>query len=148
MRYLDGLEMPYEVLTYPATVVTAVGVAGILGVPPGEVLKTLVVLADGKPALVMVSGDTEVDLKVLARAVGAKAVQMAPKARAESLTGLQTGGIGALALTGKRFPVYVDERALEHDRVLVNGGKRGLNLRLKSADLVQATGARSVRVTQ
>jgi Cys-tRNA(Pro)/Cys-tRNA(Cys) deacylase len=71
---------------------------------------------------------------------------MAPHAEAEGLTGLQTGGIGALALLGKPFEVFIDRRALNRDLILVNGGRRGLNLGLQPADLVRITSARLVDV--
>jgi len=71
---------------------------------------------------------------------------MAPKSEAERLTGLQTGGIGALALLGKPFPVYIDRLALGQKEILVNGGRRGLNLSVPVPDLIQLTGAQSVDV--
>lgn len=147
MRHLDTLRIPYTPVTYPETIVTARSVAEIVGVPPDQVFKTLVMLADDRPVLVMAGGDGEVNFKRLAAALGARSVRMAPKTAAETLTGLQTGGIGALALTHKSFPVYIDQRALEHERILVNGGRRGLNLHLAVSDLIAATGARPVPIS-
>jgi Cys-tRNA(Pro)/Cys-tRNA(Cys) deacylase len=89
----------------------------------------------------MVPGDRDVDLRVVAREIGAKSVHMAAKADAERWTGLQTGGIGALALLGKRFEVCIDRLSLEQDRIYVNGGRRGLNLELRVADLIAVTRA-------
>ena len=71
---------------------------------------------------------------------------MAARAEAEQLTGLQTGGIGALALLHKPFDVFIDRDALGHDYIFVNGGRRGLNLRLRTNDLIEVTGARPVDV--
>ena len=55
--------------------------------------------------------------------------------------------VGALALLGKNFQVCLDRPALEHPWLLVNGGRRGLNLRLAVDDLVRVTGARLVAAT-
>ncbi len=147
MRALDKEGVGYEAYTYDPALLGAVEVAEALGVPPGQVYKTLVMLGDEKaPLLVMVSGEREVDLRVLAQQIGSKSVRMAPKSEAERLTGLQTGGIGALALLGKAFPVYIDRVALSEHEIFVNGGRRGLNLRVPVADLVRLTGAVTVDV--
>ena len=87
------------------------------------------------------------NLKKLAKAVGQKKVQMAPKKEAEKLTGLQTGGISALALMHKNFPVYIDRPAFDLDRILVSAGKRGVNLELPVPDLIKITKAKPVDVT-
>lgn len=146
LRLLEAQAVPYEAYTYGEQLVTAQAVAEDLGVPEGQVFKTLVLLADGKPILVMVGGDHEVVPRVLASALGARAVRLAPKPEAERLTGLRTGGIGALALTHKHFPVFIDESALGYERVYVNGGRRGLNVLLRTDDLLRLTGARTVPV--
>jgi Cys-tRNA(Pro)/Cys-tRNA(Cys) deacylase len=148
MRALDQRRVPYETYTYPPDLHSAVDVAQHLGLPPDHVYKTLVVLRDrGRPLLVMVPGDRELDERLFAQAIGEKHVAMAPKVEAERLTGLQVGGIGALALIGRKFDVYIDARAQAHDTILVNGGRRGLNLRVPVRDLVALTGARSAPAT-
>lgn len=146
MRALDRRKIPYEAREYEPTITSAEGVAEVFGVAAGEVYKTLVMLtSDSEPILVMVPGDREVDLKVLAREVGTRSVRMAPKTEAERLTGLQTGGIGALALLDKRYAVYIDREALQHEEIFVNGGRRGLNLRVGVRHLLELTGAVPVR---
>ena len=122
--------------------------ADYFDLPRDSVYKTLVALpTQGKPMLVMVAGSRELNLKKLAKAVGEKKVQMASKKEAEKLTGLQTGGISALALLHKNFPVYIDQPALALDRVLVSAGKRGVNLELPVEDLIRVTNARPIEAT-
>ena len=148
MRALDARRIPYETYTYPPELHSAVDVARHLRLPPDHVYKTLVVLRDrGRPMLVMVPGNLELDERLFARSVGEKHVAMAPKVEAERLTGLQVGGIGALALIGKRFDVFLDQRAEALETILVNGGRRGLNLRLRVDQLRAITGASSVEAT-
>jgi Cys-tRNA(Pro)/Cys-tRNA(Cys) deacylase len=90
IRLLDAKRVPYEALSYDADIHSAVSVADALGAPPEQVYKTLVVLreeAGARPLLVMVAGPEELDLRLLARSIGAKATRMAPHRDAERLTG-------------------------------------------------------------
>jgi Cys-tRNA(Pro)/Cys-tRNA(Cys) deacylase len=124
-------------------------VAPLLGVPAAEVFKTLVALADdGRQLLVITPGDRELDLRLVARGVGAKSVHMALQRDAERLTGLKVGGISPLALLGKRFEVYLDAPGAALDALYINGGQRGVNLKLRVADLLAVTGARIIEATR
>lgn len=148
MRILEQQKVSYIVREFPDTIHSADGVADHFGLPREWVYKTLVVLPNtGKPMLVMVSGSRELDLRKLATAVGQKKVQMAPHKDAERLTGLQTGGISALALLHKNFAVYLDQPALALERILVSAGKRGVNLELAVQDLIRVTKAKVVEAT-
>lgn len=149
MRALDARQIAYETFTYPATIHSAAEVAALLHVPASEVYKTLVMQAgDGRHLLVVVPGDGEVDLRLLARSLGVKSVRMVPQRDAERLTGLLVGGISPLALLGRPFDVYLDHRAQRLDVLYINGGQRGINLRLRVEDLIAVTGARFVDATQ
>jgi Cys-tRNA(Pro)/Cys-tRNA(Cys) deacylase len=148
MRALDAHKIPYESFFYPETIHSADEVAALLGVDASRVFKTLVVLADGgRRLLVMAPGDRELDLRRLAKSVGAKSAHMALQREAEQLTGLKVGGISPLALLDKRFEVYLDESAAGLDELYLNGGQRGVNLKLHVGDLLAVTGARLIAAT-
>jgi Cys-tRNA(Pro)/Cys-tRNA(Cys) deacylase len=150
MRVLDAQRIPYQVYNFPPEIHSAQGVAETFGLSAAEVYKTLVVLradAGGQPMLVMAPGDRELDLKLMAKALGEKKLRMATQKEAEKLTGLQVGGISALPLLNRNFAVYIDRRATELSHVLVSAGKRGLNLRLAVADLIAVTGAQVIEAT-
>ena len=149
MRVLEQRKVSYEVYEFPPDVHSAVGVAETLDFPVREVYKTLVVMPPGKvrPILVVVQGDREVSLKRLGVALGQKGFRMATHQEAESLTGLQVGGISALARMNKQWPVYVDTPAADLAEFVVSAGKRGVNLRLKVEDFMAVTGARWLEVT-
>jgi Cys-tRNA(Pro)/Cys-tRNA(Cys) deacylase len=148
MRALDARHVPYDTVAYDPAIQSAAEAAAAYGAPPDEVYKTLVLLREhGRPLLVMVPGTAEVDLRLLARSLGEKSVRLAPQREAERLTGLQVGGIGAVALLGKPFDVYLDRAALAHERIYVNPGRRGLNIRLRVDDLLRVTGAHLVDAT-
>ena len=149
VRALEARKIPYEVFTFPPEVHSASGVADFVGLPHNQVYKTLVALRpEGKPMLIIIAGHRELDLKRLAKAVGEKKVRMASHKEAESLTGLQVGGISALALLNRPFDVFIDQPARELSHILVSAGKRGLNLRLAVDDLIRVTNARVIEATQ
>lgn len=149
MRLLDAHGIAYEVITFSSDIHSAAGAAETMGLDPAQVFKTLVVQrgAPGKPLLVMVAGDQEIDLKVLAASVGEKKLAMATHREAEALTGLQVGGISALMLLNHGFEICIDQSAQALDEIVVSGGQRGVDLCLRVADLVQVTGARWVDAT-
>ena len=145
MRMLDARGAPYETYTFPPETHSAEGVAQVVGLPTSQVYKTLVVMRNqGKPLLVMIAGDRELDLKRLATAVGEKKLRMATYKEAESLTGLQVGGISALALLNRGFDVYIDRTATKLKRVLVSAGRRGINLGIAVEDLLRVTKAKVI----
>ncbi|HEU5370708.1 MAG TPA: aminoacyl-tRNA deacylase [Ktedonobacterales bacterium] len=148
MRLLDRRRIPYEAFFYPDTVHSAEEVAALLGIPANHVFKTLVVFADGtRRLLVITPGDRELDMRLVAKGVNAKAAQMAPQREAERLTGLKVGGISPLALTMSNFEVYLDESGAALEEMYINGGMRGVNVRLRVADLLQVTGAKVIQAT-
>jgi Cys-tRNA(Pro)/Cys-tRNA(Cys) deacylase len=148
MRILDQQNIDYTVHEFPDSIHTATEVADTVGCPYKMVYKTLVVLPNqGRPMLVIIAADRELDLKKVAQAAGQKKVQMAPHKEAERLTGLKTGGISALALLHKNFPVYLDQPALELEHILVSAGQRGVNLELAVQDFIRVTHATIIDAT-
>ncbi len=148
MRVLDARKIPYDVCEYSDDIHATDGVAAALGVSESLVYKTLVVLPEApgrKPMLVIVPGPREISLRQLAKEIGEKSLRMATQKEAESLTGLKVGGISALALLNRGFAIHIDASAAELDTVYVSAGQRGINLRVKAADLIRVTGARVVR---
>ena len=148
MRLLEKHRVAYEVTEFPDTERDAEVIAGILGVPPEKVYKTLVVepVGGGKPMLALLAANRTLDLKALASASGHKKVAMASHQDAEKLTGLKVGGISALALTHKNWSVFLDKPALELEEIMVSAGQRGLDLRLRTADLIRVVNAKVVEI--
>ncbi|MBE0607998.1 MAG: aminoacyl-tRNA deacylase [Dehalococcoidia bacterium] len=148
VRMLEQRKIPHQVFAFDDSIRSAQEVARVTGVPEDQVLKTLVVEQDpprGKPFLVMMPASLEVDLKVLAASLGLKKVRMASHRDAERHTGLKVGGISALALLGKGFPVLIEESATLYDEVLVSAGERGWDVRIAVSALVDLAGAQPIR---
>lgn len=107
--------------------------AQALGEDPGRVLKTLMALVDGKPVCVIVPSDHEVSLKKLATAFGGKSAQMMKPADAERISGYKIGGISPFGQM-RKLPSALEIQALDQPLVYINGGQRGLQVRLKPGD--------------
>ena len=110
--------------------------AEALGEAPARVLKTLMVLADGKPACAILASDREVSMKKLAASLGAKSASMMAPADAERLSGYKVGGISPFG-QARLARVVLDADAVQHALVYINGGQRGLQVRLDPRDAVK-----------
>ena len=129
---LQKAGVPFTVLRYdydPDADSIGLQAAHALGETPDRVFKTLMVLVDSKPACVIVPSDREVAMKKLAAALGGKAAQMMKPADAERTTGYKVGGISPFGQL-RKVPVVIDSSALGHELVYLNGGQRGLQVRL------------------
>jgi Cys-tRNA(Pro)/Cys-tRNA(Cys) deacylase len=116
-----------------------------LGADPKQVFKTLVARVDGVLTVAVVPVSGTLDLKALAAAAGGRKAAMADPADAERATGYVLGGISPLGQK-KALPTVVDDSALGFPTILVSAGKRGLQMELAPADLVQLTRARTAPV--
>jgi Cys-tRNA(Pro)/Cys-tRNA(Cys) deacylase len=119
--------------------------AEALGVDPVRVFKTLLADADGRLVVAVVPVSGRLDLKALARVVGARKVTMADPAAAQRATGYVVGGISPLGQK-RAHPTVIDDSALEHPTVLVSAGRRGLDVELAPDDLVSLTSATTARI--
>src|SRR6218665_2817682 len=124
--------IPFTTVTYdydPNAERIGLQAAEAIGEEPHRVLKTLMAEVDGKPVCVVVPSDREVSRKKLAAAFGGKSAEMMKPADAERLTGYHVGGISPFGQK-KRVPTAIEAEALSHAHVYMNGGQRGLQVRL------------------
>ena len=136
-------KIPYTVHEYehdPAAPSFGVEAAEKLGVPPEMVFKTLVVDAGGKLAVAVVPVLLKLDLKKMAKALGAKKAAMAEVKAMERTTGYVVGGVSPLGQK-RALPTVIDESARDFDAMFVSAGKRGLDIELSPADLAALTRA-------
>ena len=146
---LDRAGVAYVLATYeydPSADRIGMQAAHALGAPPREVLKTLIVSADGRQACVVLACDREVAMKRLAAALGAKSCEMMASAQAERITGYRVGGVSPFGQK-KRLPTVIDAGAAALPEAFVNAGQRGLQARLAPGDLIRALDAIVAPVT-
>jgi len=144
IRMLKSKKINFNAFELPPHKQGALETAVLLGVDPNMVFKTIVVTREKprKPLLVVVPAPCSVDLKRVAAFLDEKKVHLPTQNEAEQLTGLQAGGISALALIQGGFQVILDSSAEKYDVIHVSGGKLGLNIRLSVKDYVVLTKAR------
>ena len=149
-RLLDSHKVNYRAYETSVEKLGALETARFLNVPPEMVFKTIVVTREKpkKPILAVVPGPWDVNLKLLAAALGEKKVHLPTEREAEQLTGLQAGGISPLALLNKGFQVVIDSAAQGHSEIHISGGQRGLNIKLVALDLIKLTNARVASICQ
>lgn len=135
MRVLEQNDVSYEVLQYPDDITDAEEVAEALGLPYFTVYKTLIVQAVdrpdiSKPYIALIACEDQLDMKKMAGAAGVKKIKLAAHKDAEALTGLKVGGISALALRDKQWPVYLDLPAADNQHIVMSAGLRGYQVRV------------------
>ena len=137
-------KIPYTVHSYdhdPTATSYGEEAAQKLGLDPQRVFKTLVAQTDDQALVVaVVPVATTLNLKQLARAMGAKRAEMADKAAVERVTGYVLGGVSPLGQK-RRLATVIDSSAEHFPTIFVSAGKRGLDLELRPADLAKLTGA-------
>ncbi|MCD6582978.1 MAG: Cys-tRNA(Pro) deacylase [Desulfuromusa sp.] len=106
-----------------------------LQVDEHKVIKTLVMEDEQQhPLIILMHGNCEVSLKHLARQLKVKRITPCTADKADSLTGYQTGGISPFG-TRQTLPIYMEETIISLDRIIINGGRRGLLVELAPKDL-------------
>lgn len=139
-RILDTLKISYQMKEYKVDPdnLSADNVAAKIGMPLGQVFKTLVARGD-KTGVVMacLPGSGELDLKALAQVSGNKRVEMVHLKEVQGLTGYIRGGVSPLGVK-KPYPIYFDDSITDWDVIAVSAGIRGAQLTVAPNDLVRA----------
>ena len=150
MRLLDQKKICYTAHEYPhgETAVDGVTVAGLIGRTPDCVFKTLVTRGSSKNLFVFVIPVAkELDLKLAAKAVGEKSIEMIHVSEITPLTGYVRGGCSPIGMK-KQYHTCFDSSALKQDTVIVSAGKIGAQVELAPQDLIGLTRAVTAEITK
>jgi Cys-tRNA(Pro) deacylase len=135
-------EHSYEYVEHGGTTVSAES----LGVPEHEVVKTLVMQDErAKPLIVLMHGDRKVSTKNLARQAGRKSIEPCRPEVAQRHTGYQVGGTSPFG-TRKPLPIYMEKSIAALPAIYINGGRRGLLVKIRTEELVSVLKPRLVEV--
>ncbi len=149
LRLLDAAGRAYRTASYESggQAVEASVVAAKIGMPPEQVFKTLIAVGDkGGPAVFVVPGACDLDLKKAAAASGDKKVEMLPVRELRGLTGYERGGCSPFGMK-KKLPTFIDESCELFEEIAVSAGVIGLQVVLAPTDLLVAAEARTADLT-
>ena len=150
MRILDGLKIKYETLSYEddgeheLSRGAAENIAAKLGINPAACLKTIVMRNESKQIFVFCqSAIHEINLKKARNASASKEINPVKPEELLALTGYIRGGCSPLGMK-KKFPTFIDQTALDFEKIYISAGVRGQQIVISPADLLKATDAQSV----
>lgn len=137
MRILDKKKIPYKTYTYETgDSIDGVSVAHKLNQPLEQVFKTLVTKGKSNQYFVFVIPVAqELNLKVAAKVVGEKAIEMIPVKDMNQVTGYIRGGCSPIGMK-KQFQTVIHESAKQVETMIISGGKIGFQVELSPMDLV------------
>jgi len=133
-NFLDEAGVRHEVVKLPALSTTARKAADLLGVPLGDIVKSLLFVADGGPLVCLVPGDASVDVARLREALACDDVALAAPADVVALTGYRPGAMPPCGLAID-LPVVADPGVFDRAVVYCGGGTTTTMLKIRSADL-------------
>ncbi len=150
IRILETLKIPYEAKEYdddgehPLAKGAAGRTAEKLGIDPATVYKTIVMRTETKELCVFLQSSLhEINLKKARNAAGCKDINPIKPEELLSATGYVRGGCSPLGMK-KKLRTFVDSSAMDHEKISISAGVRGMQLCLAPADLVKACEAEVV----
>ena len=126
---------------------TAADAARATGCPIGQIVKSIVVLCDGRPVVALVPGDRRADLAKIARATGTVEARIARGSEVEQATGFAPGSVAPFPLPDVDS-VLIDQTLLAHDTVWVGAGSATHMAALNPSVLVRLARAQPVDAVQ
>ena len=142
-RLLDRAKIAYDLVPYTVDEdnLAATHVAEELGEDIATVFKTLVLRGDRAGLFVcVIPGDKEVDLKAAARVSGNKKADLIPMKELLPTTGYIRGGCTPIGMK-KPLPTFIHSTCLDHERIYISAGVRGLQIAIAPNDLISFVGA-------
>ena len=149
MRRLDAAKIPYEIYSYEVdeSDLSGTHIADQIGLPYGQVFKTIVTRGDKTGPLVLcIPCHREIDLTRAAAVTGNKRVEPIAVKELLGLTGYIRGGCSPVGMK-KKFPTYFDASVSEWDRITVSAGVRGMQLLVDAQTLIAFTEAKAAELT-
>lgn len=140
VRILDRNKIEYELNKYECDdFKDGVSIADMLEQSYDMSFKTLVTVGkSGKYYVFAIPVDKEINMKKAAKEVGEKNIEMVHVKDINAVTGYIRGGCTPIGMK-KNYPTVINESAKEHEKIIVSGGRLGLQIILKPDDLVKVT---------
>ncbi|HXF58164.1 MAG TPA: YbaK/EbsC family protein [Actinomycetota bacterium] len=125
---------------FPSGTKTAADAARAVGCDVGQIVKSLVFVADGRPVVALTSGRNRVDPSRLSAVLGAREVRKASAEEARAATGFAIGGTPPFGYP-RPLQILLDRDLLGHEVVWAAAGTPDTVFPIAPADLLEASGA-------
>ena len=135
MLFLEEKKIAYEIKEYQFNEKGAVYAASSLNWPLNAMIKSIVIKSDKDYYLALIGGDKEISLKKAANILKEKKLILAPIEEAERISGYKVGGISPFGFK-KQIKILLDNSLLNHEKIAINAGARGIIAILKIKDLI------------
>ena len=135
LRALDQAHIKYDFHEYDNTETNGENVAKLLNEDVNQVFKTLVTISNTKEHFIFIIPVNEtLNLKKAAKAAKVKSIEMIKQKELFPLTGYVHGGCSPIGMK-KEFKSFINETAILFDKILVSGGRIGLQIEINPDDL-------------
>ena len=149
MRQLDAAKIKYEMCEYEVDEndLSGTHIAEQIGLPFEQVFKTIVTKGDKTGYMVFcIPCHKEIDLKKAAAVTGNKKIEPLHVKDLLGVTGYIRGGCSPVGMK-KKFPTYFDVSAENLERLTVSAGVRGIQLLIRSEEIIKFTSAKLADIT-
>lgn len=135
-------QLQADLLELPVPTPTVDAAAAALGVPPTQILKSLLFWVSDQPLMVLASGPTIVDRRAIAAycKVGRKQVKLMSPADVLEVSGYPVGGVPPFG-SRQQVTTLMDEQLLLHTIVYAGGGAENTLMKVAPQDILRVTGA-------
>jgi Cys-tRNA(Pro)/Cys-tRNA(Cys) deacylase len=147
--YLKDHNIPYTIANFPSTTPKgAASVAAVFGLKEHQTVKTLIFETDrGEQVLIMVGGDKNVISGHLKKIVGSRNIQLATPEVVFHITGYQIGSIPPFSWQPEGFRSFLDLGLMSEVILAVGAGVWGNEILITPENLLNASSARVVNLT-
>ncbi|MEM0006014.1 MAG: aminoacyl-tRNA deacylase [Ignisphaera sp.] len=108
----------------------------LCGAKASEIIKTLIIIADGEPVAVVLPGNRRLDYRKLSTILNARSIRMAKPDEVERYTGFEVGAVSPLSECIKRLKVVMDNSLLTINSIWGGGGAKNRLVFMRSRDLI------------
>jgi prolyl-tRNA editing enzyme YbaK/EbsC (Cys-tRNA(Pro) deacylase) len=140
---LDGLGVPYEIHEIDPDFADTAAYCEKYGVPPEQSANTIIVASKKEPkqyCACVVLATTRLDVNhAVKKLMGVSKVSFASADETQALTGMMIGGVTLFALPPD-LPIYVDDRVMACEWIIVGGGSRSAKIRVSPEVLPRLPG--------
>lgn len=145
-RVLETHGLENGLVEFEQSTKTAQMAADAMGCELGQIVKSLVVVVDGRPLVALVAGDRRGDLEAIAAETGGKKARMADADTVRSATGYAIGGVSPFDLP-EGLVVLIDDSLARYDAVFPAAGTPSSMVRLERERLTELSGGRVARIS-